>query len=78
MGRIGHKAIKYEEGNLSGWLWREDFEHVQQHHEVFFLESKEFQNVHPSYRILQELVMGIDAQLDCSPQGILNADEKEM
>lgn len=43
MGRIGQKAEK-REGDLSACLWREQFEHVHQRHEVFLVEkSKEFQ-----------------------------------
>lgn len=39
MGRVGHKA-ETGEGELSGWLWQEDFEHFQRQHEVFLLKSR--------------------------------------
>lgn len=59
MERIDHRAMK-REGDLSGWLWQDNFEHVQQHHDVFFLESKTFKKVYFSCCI-REVVMGVDA-----------------
>ena len=44
-----------------GWLWREDFEHVQQHHDVFPPEAKPLQKVKFIPPLIHEVAMRIGA-----------------